>query len=229
MKYEKKITGKMLWRMVVVAGLLCCAIPVCAWQSSSNCLEGNGETGEQHRVLSGYDQITVEGAYTIHIVSNAEFKFRLRGDSNLLSHVMTKVENGKLRIYSSQSMCMKQPLELEIGTQHLKQFNAEGAHEITISGLAEDKFVMVLDGASLAITSGKVRQFILQMSGTSTLDAQQLLAHDVTVEAGGTTASRLNVDGTLSVEASGIAEVVYSGNPTSVKSDLSGLAEVAPN
>lgn len=199
-----------------------------AWQRSSNCIEGNGTTAEQTRSLSGYNQIAVQGAYTLTITSGNSYQCALRGDSNLLKHVITRVDDGKLRIGNDASLCMKQPIEIEIKMPHLTSFYAEGAHEITIANLDELSLDLELDGASLTTAQGTVKAFKLQISGTSMLDAQQLSAKSVTVDASGTTTAKIMVAGPLSVIASGICEVLYAGNPTSVVTDLSGLAEVAP-
>lgn len=208
--------------------LVLCSSNGFAWQRSSNCIEGNGKTAQQQRTLTGYDQIAVQGAYTLTITSGDSYHFVLRGDSNLLKHVVTRVSDKKLRIGNDESLCMKQPLEIEIKMPRLTGFYAEGAHEITIERIDESSFDLELEGASLATVQGQVETFNSQISGTSMLDARQLIAKSVRIDAAGTTSAKVSVDGPLAVTASGIAEVLYAGTPTSITADLSGLAEVSP-
>ncbi|MEA3466529.1 MAG: DUF2807 domain-containing protein [Thermodesulfobacteriota bacterium] len=205
-----------------------CASTGFAWQRSSNCIEGNGKTATQQRSLSDYEQIAVQGAYTLTITSGNAYHFLLRGDSNLLKHVVTRVDSGKLRIGNDESLCMKQPLEIEIKVPHLTSFYAEGAHEVTIENIDEPSLDLGLVGASSAMTQGTVKTLKLQISGTSMLDALKMSANSVTVDASGTSLAKIQVAGPLSVTASGICEVLYAGPPTSITADLCGLAEVSP-
>lgn len=199
-----------------------------AWQYSSDCVEGNGTTAEEQRCIDGTNHVVVHGAYSVKVIAGSAFNCTVRGDSNLLKHIITKVNDKQLEIDSDRSLCMKQPLEIEIQMPNLVSFCAEGAHEINIKNVHENKFAVELDGASLATIDGKVGQFKLNISGTSTLDAKRLVAQHVEVIAAGTTSAKIQVEGKLTVSASGIAEILYLGKPSKIKSNLSGLAEIAP-
>lgn len=207
--------------------LLCSSVSF-AWQHSTDCIEGNGKTATVQRTLHNYTKVAVLGAYTLKITSGIELKCTLRGDSNLLKHVITSVVDSQLQINSDSSLCMKQPLEVELQVPNLLSIHAEGVHEITIKNLHEKSFSMVLDGANIAAVDGKIEEFKLNIKGTSTLDAQRLVAQSVEVNAEGTTSAMIQVTDKLAVTASGIAEVLYVGKPTSISSNLSGLAEIAP-
>lgn len=198
------------------------------WQRSTDCVEGNGNTAEEQRSITGFDKVAIHGSFTVKIVAGTTFHCVVRGDSNLLKHVVTKVNAHELIVDTNKSLCMKQPLEIELQLPDMVRFFAEGAHDVTIKNLHEKSFSLVLDGANMAVIDGEINQFKLDISGTSTLDAQRLQAQQVNVTAAGTTSAKVKVYGKLTVTASGIAEVLYAGTPTAIKSNLSGLAEIAP-
>lgn len=198
-----------------------------AWQQSSGCIEGNGKTAEVQRDLKGFDAVAVHGAYTISIIAGTKNKCTVRGDSNLLQHVITKTTGHLLSIDNDTSLCMKQPLEIELQVPNLARFSAEGVHEIAIRNLHEADFILVMDGANIVVADGEVTNLKVNISGTSTLDARRLLAQQVDVTAAGTTSAMVQVQKDLTVTASGIAEVLYSGEPKSINSNLSGLAAIS--
>lgn len=198
-----------------------------AWQQSSGCIEGNGKTAEVQRVLKDYNEISIHGAYTLTVIAGTKNKCTVRGDSNLLPHVITKTTGSLLNIDNDTSLCMKQPLEIELQVPSLVSFSAEGVHEITIKNLHEADFVLVMDGANIVVADGEVTNLKVKISGTSNLDARRLLAQQVDVTAAGTTSAMVQVQKDLTVTASGIAEVLYSGEPKSINSNLSGLAAIS--
>jgi len=199
-----------------------------AWQHSSDCVEGNGKTKEVQRSLESFNEVAVHGAYTISLVAGTKTKCIVRGDSNLLQHVKTEVHNNKLQIENDTSLCMKQPLEVELQVPNLKSFWAEGVNEVTIKNLHEKSFTLILDGANMVVADGAIVQLKVKIAGTSTLDARRLVAKHVDVTAAGTTSAMVQVQQDLNVTASGIAEVLYTGKPDSISSNLSGLAEISP-
>ncbi len=198
-----------------------------AWQHSSDCIEGNGKTAEVQRVLNGFNEIAVHGAYTVTIMAGTKNKCTVRGDSNLLKHVITKITDHSLRIDNDASLCMKQALEIELQVPNLVRFSADGVHEVAIKNLHETDFALIMDGANIVVADGKIKNLKVSISGTSSLDAQRLIAQQVEVTAAGTTSAMVQVQKNLTVIASGIAQVLYSGEPKSINSNLSGLAAIS--
>ena len=202
--------------------------PVWGWQQSTgDCVQGNGKRTQQQRSLRDYKRMEVQGAYTLHISSGKDFSCTISGDSNLLEHVKTVVEKGKLRIGSDRSLCMQQPIEITLTQPQLDSFYAEGAHDITIANISGKEFDFELFGSCVAKLSGTTDKLEMEISGSSSVDASGLKAVEADVAATGTSSAHVNVSGKLDVEASGVSEVVYSGNPAKVKTELSGLADVA--
>ncbi|OEU72990.1 MAG: hypothetical protein BA874_13390 [Desulfuromonadales bacterium C00003068] len=190
------------------------------------CYEGDGATAQVSRTLNVFDRIKVDGAYTVTVKRGELVQCLLRGDRNLLYRVMTQVENGQLVIRNDGSLRMRQPLEIELQLPNLLEFTAIGAHEVTITGIAEDAFSLILNGANLAKVSGHVGVLRLQLDGSSILQGENLRASTIDLVATGTTSVQVSVENSLTVKATGLSDVIYSGEPSSVTVELSGLAEL---
>lgn len=193
---------------------------------TSQCFEGDGDTAQRSRKLKPFDHVVLEGAYTVTLKRGDDITCSLRGDRNLLGRVITHVENDQLLICNEGSLQMKQPLEIELQIPHLSSFSTDGAHEVTIVDIDEGDFTLILNGASLVTMSGQVETVQIKLDGSSILDASSLAVGSALVVASGTTSCQLDVNHSLTVKATGISEVIYSGAPKAVNVDLSGLAEV---
>lgn len=191
------------------------------------CYEGDGDTAQVSRTLNVFNKIMVDGAYTVTVKRGELQQCLLRGDRNLINLVMTQVENGQLTIRNGGSLKMKQPLEVEIQLPTLLEFSANGAHEITIAGIVEEAFSLKLNGANLAKVSGRVGELWLRLDGSSILQGKNLRASVIDIVASGTTSAQVHAERSLTVKATGLAEVIYSGQPLSATGELSGLAELA--
>ena len=219
-----------LKRNFTLAFLLCLVLgitPVFA-QVHSECLQGNGEPAEVQRDLGVWQGIAVEGVFEINVTAGApEPRVELSGDSNILPHVRTQVdEKGVLHISLDRSVCLQQPLRLDLAAARLNTFHVSGTNTVTIDGLQQEQFKLKVFGANDVNLSGRVEQFSARVDGTSMLTAADLDTKHSRIAADGTAAVRVHVTQHLEVNASGLAEVTYSGNPKQVEPRLSALAAV---
>lgn len=221
----KEVNAKRYPLPIVVALAFSMVLFICSF-GYCECFEGDGDTAQVSRTLNAFDKIKVDGAYTVTIKQGELPYCVLRGDRNLLYRVMTQVENGQLIIRNNGSLRLKQPLEIELQLPQLVEFSAAGAHEITIVGIKEDEFTVILNGANLVKVSGDVGVLQLQLDGSSIFQGGNLRASSIDVVATGTTSAQISVENSLMVKASGLSDVIYSGEPSSVTVELSGLAEL---
>lgn len=222
---DKRLFGFILIAIVVSTVFCLSTFGYCS-SVDVKCYEGDGVTDQMSRKLQPFDKVMVSGAYTIKITCGETPQCLLRGDRNLLDRILTQVENGQLIVRNGDSLRMKQPLEIELQLPKLVEFYAEGSHEILIESLDEDIFSLILDGANLANVTGNVNMLSLQLNGSSVVDCKNLRSTSVNATASGTTSAQIHVDHSLTVNATGLSEVIYSGKPTSVDVELSGLAEI---
>lgn len=200
--------------------------PALSW--AGTVLQGNGLWGQQQRLLAPFDHILVQGGFTLNITLSEENQCTVSGDENLLDQVVTQVENGELLIAPKTAVQLKQPMVITLTVVELTGVTAEGAHHITVDQLLSPAFSLSLDGACSARVSGFASLLEAELTGASTLEAEDLESCEVAITANGTTVAKLQVKKSLGVHATGIAEVLYRGEPELAAVDLTGRARVAP-
>lgn len=103
---------------------------------------------------------------------------------------------------------------------HLSREFAVDALEVTLSGASDiDGSVRCgiagvrLSGASNARLSGSVDILVLEASGASDLEAEQLQVDDLTITLSGASSATVSVADTISAEVSGASALRYRGDP----------------
>lgn len=202
------------------------SVPPLSWANS--CLQGTGLLGQQQRTLAAFDHIVLQGSFTLKVRVTGQNLCTVSGDENLLDEVVTQVEDGELLIAPKTALQLKQPMVINLEVADLAGVTAEGAHRVEIDDLLCPAFVLTLEGACSARLAGFASLLEAELSGASTLEAEHLECCDASVVANGTTVAKLQVKKSLGVHASGIAEVLYRGEPELAVVDLTGRARVAP-
>lgn len=105
------------------------------------------------------------------------------------------------------------------------QMKVSGASNVAMNIIA-DTLGLNLSGASSVKLSGKVEKQTLDISGASHYKAKKLESATANIKASGASKLRLYVKEKLAGVASGVAKVIYYGNPNSVHVKKSGYANV---
>ena len=85
-----------------------------------------------------------------------------------------------------------------------------------------------MPGTGLVRITGTVRQLDADLGGTGDLQLGQLRARDADLTLSGTGRIDADVSGTLRANLSGDGAIQYSGNPTKVVQNVTGMGVVVP-
>lgn len=124
-------------------------------------IKGNGTMTTDNRSVGDYESIGVSGWFDVELVSGKEGKLELKGESNLLEHVVTSVSNGKLSI------------KVEKG-YNLKPSKMSGGISIIVPVESIDAVALSGSGDIVGKTTIKTSDFKTSMSGSGdiSLDIQ---------------------------------------------------------
>ena len=83
-----------------------------------------------------------------------------------------------------------------------------------------------LSGAAMVYLVGNAKALAVEMSGAGSLEADGLEVGDCDISISGVGSALVNVSGRLDANVSGLGKVEYTGSPTSVHGDVSGVGNV---
>ncbi len=149
--------------------------------------------------------------------SECEKKFSCEEERVTINITCPKLELMKI----SGAACVK--MEGEFKSE--KMFISIGGASVQTGTISVDELELNVSGASKITLKGTAKNMNVLVNGASRADLTQLQAEKAEVNASG--ASSVSVDtNTFDGQASGAARINYSGNPTIVRSDVSGAGSI---
>lgn len=231
--------------MNLQTSLLITSLGFFIFSCNTNCIEGNGRPGSESRDLPVFTKIELGGAYNLVLTQDsATQSLMIHADENLLPYIKTEVRDGALRVYSDDNICddvkiaiaMNELTNLDVSgavevemtnrfsTQEF-QLEASGAVEATLDVEAE-KINTSISGAGEIGYRGEAGRHDVRVSGAGELKAFDLVTGIYDIRVSGAAECGIHVLNELHVSASGASSVLYKGNPTVIKEDVSGASSI---
>ncbi len=192
----------------------------------SGCVEGSGKEKTEKRSLPSFNAIETEGAFLVNVVCGEKQTVTIRGDDNILPYIKTSVQNDRLVVTSTESICTKRELAVDITMENLKELQILGSDTASVAKIDNKQFVLKIEGSGDVKLAGKTDKCIVTISGSGELEAKNLLAKRVDISIEGSGDADVHASDTLNVSISGAGDVNYWGNPKNVSQDIEGAGDV---
>jgi phage shock protein PspC (stress-responsive transcriptional regulator) len=192
---------------------------------------------DEVRDCDPFNSVEVSGNIELTLIQDSIQNVTLSSPSDYLSRIITKVENGTLKIYTEQFF-MNRKIKVDISSNSLTGLVASGATKIEtknqlvapeftveLNGASKadmdlnvlGKFVVQIKGASKMDLKGTCETFKVKGSGASKINAKNLIAKNVDIDVSGASHARVYASENIKIDASGASEIVYFGSPKKVK------------
>jgi hypothetical protein len=214
-----------------------------------NSVEGSGKVTKEKRIVNGdFKNVSVSNAIDLVIVQSDSTEVVVEADDNLQDNIITKVENGTLRIsckFSSfrnvtmKTVTVKMPVidKLEASSaSNVQSKNTIRAVDISLESSSAANMMVDVESDNINCNSGsgsninikgKALKITTSASSGATIDAQKLLANEVhaDVSSGGT----INVHPIVSLkaEASSGGNINYDTTPKIIEKTASSGGNIS--
>ena len=217
----------------------------------AGCDEFLGERGNAVRVSKTYEvddfsQIEISGTFEVTLTPSRSNEITLEVDENLVDYLDITVVDKRLFIDTDRRLISRKGVKLTIPIRKLNRLESSGAANISSNGqIISNELVLEVSGAgkldlqldvnfvSLELSGatavylvGAAKRLEVDMSGAGSLSAEGLEVEECSVDISGVGSALVNVTGTLEANVSGLGKVEYTGNPKSVKGDVSGIGDI---
>jgi hypothetical protein len=188
-------------------------------------LKGSGKRVVEKRNITPFKSISAEGAFTIEVTCQKDLGLEVEGDDNVLAVVTAEVSNNVLQLRNTKNYSTSEPVTFRISVPNLEGISVEGAGNVNIRGLNNDKFAIDSQGAPTINVSGNTKLVDIDSSGAGKIDTHNLHAARAVVDSKGVSRIDLDVADQLDVKISGPSSVYYKGDPV-VNKSISGPGKV---
>ena len=195
--------------------------------------------------VSGFSRVDAGENFRLQIQPGESFSFTAEGCVRDLDELELDVHNGELEIRYGRNRNNRRRVDITITMPELDGFNISGAAQAnvqrfgvhdefraTVSGAAEvsfngdmERLDVNLSGIAKLKLSGFADNMEVELSGNPRLEAYNLPARVVDIDASGTSKAWIRVSESLRVDASGACHIYYKGGP-STDIRLSGTSKV---
>jgi len=212
-------------------------------------IDGNGTIKREARTAGSFSEVDVSGAIDLIVQQDAVSKVEIETDENLLQYIDVRMEGDQLVISARNGYDLDPTSSVKayVSAPEIKAIEASGAckvrstnqlssnSSITISlsgastGVIDARCPEVksdISGASQITLRGQTKDARLEASGSSRIEAFDLLAENSVVDISGASHANVFASVKLDAEASGASGVRYRGNAQEVRSDASGASSV---
>ncbi len=214
-------------------------------------IKGNGNVVTIERSTGDYDAIGISGWFDVDLVAGKEGEISLKGEENLLEHIITEVKDGKLVIKVEKGMNLrpsswKNGIHITVPVESIDAVSLSGSGDIvgkttiktdnfktSMSGsgditlaIESDSIEATMSGSGDIMLSGSTSNFEATISGSGDIKAYELEADHVNATVSGSADIKVTANKSLKARVSGSGDIHYKGNPEKVDTKTSGSGDI---
>ena len=206
-------------------------------------IDGNKKVVTQDRNISNnFESIKVSQGLDLYITQSNDVSLSVEADENLHNIIMTDVENGTLRIYTTENIRRAASKKINLSIDNISaikatsgsdvfstntiktnslELNCTSGADITLDVKTETLNCYSTSGSDIRI-SGTTKSLFAEATSGSDIKASDLIAETSKVKATSGADISVNTSKELTARATSGGDIRYSGNPEKVdKSDNS--------
>ncbi|MCK5441380.1 MAG: DUF2807 domain-containing protein [Maribacter sp.] len=215
-------------------------------------VNGNGNMVTIERSTGDYDAVAVSGWFDVELVDGNEGDIALKGEENLLEHIITEVKDGKLVIkvekgYNLKPSTWKEGIHITVPVESINSVTLSGSGDIvgkktiktsnfktSMSGSGDITLAVESNSVNASMSgsgditlSGSTTNFDVTISGSGDIKAYGLEADNVDATVSGSADIKITAKQKLKARVSGSGDISYKGNPEKVDTKTSGSGDIS--
>jgi hypothetical protein len=188
-------------------------------------IRGNGQIKTEERTIAAFANLDASGAFEIEW-QNGSPALRITTDGNLLPYIENNVSDDTLHLRTREHVWPTHGIKVVISSPTRTGGRIRGAVKLTARQLSGPIFALESKGASEVSLDGNVDRLLVDMTGASQLAADGLQAKTAEISTTGAGDAAVAVSDTLKVVITGAGKVTYSGNPPTIKKQITGAGSI---
>ena len=188
-------------------------------------IRGNGKIKTDERPIATFANLDASGAFEIEW-QNGPPAVRVTTDGNLLPYIENNVSEDTLHLRTRGHLWPTHGIKVVISSPTRTGGRIRGAVKLTVKQLSGPSFAVEAKGASQISLDGNVDRLLVDMTGASHLAADGLQAKSAEISTTGAGDAEVAVTDALNVVITGAGKVTYSGNPPTIKKQITGAGSI---
>lgn len=249
-EYKKTNFKIMSKKLIVLLALISISI-ASAQNWNQEKIKGNGVQTTITRTTETYDKISTGGSFNVELVSGKEGTITIKGDENIISHIITEVIDNELKVYFEKNISYnyKQDITITIPFEEISEISFAGSgniftkdainatnFEAKMAGSGDCKLeinaksiIAKMAGSGNLKLSGTTEKLEAKTAGSGDLNCSKLISQDADVAVAGSGSLEVNCTNNLKAGVAGSGSIQYKGKPKTIDSNVAGSGDISGN
>jgi putative autotransporter adhesin-like protein len=211
-------------------------------------VKGNGKVINKTRNVGSFDKVGVAGSFDVFLVKGDEGKIDIEIEDNLLPHLVTSVEKGKLKIKWKKGVNIRST-KTTIVTVHFNKINSVGLSgsgdivskdkiksndfSVALSGSGDidmkvetTQLKAAVSGSGDIDLKGTAKDFNAAVAGSGDINAYGLKVDTADLKISGSGGMTITVSNKITARIAGSGNITYKGDPK-IDVKISGSGNVS--
>lgn len=188
-------------------------------------VRGNGHIKTEERSIVTFANVDASGAFEIEW-QNGPPAVRVTTDENLLPYIENNVSDNTLHLRTREHVWPTHGIKVVISSPTRTGGKIRGAVKLVAKQLSGPTFALESKGAAEVSLEGSIDRLLVDMTGASHLAADGLQTKTAEISTTGAGDAEVAVTDTLNVVITGAGKVTYSGNPPTIKKQITGAGSI---
>ncbi len=211
-------------------------------------VKGSGTVINKTRNVGAFEKVGVSGSFDVFLVKGKEGKIDIKIEDNLLSYLITEVDNGKLKIKWKKGVNIRsnKTTQLTVYYNSIDAVGLSGSGDIVgkdliksndfnvaVAGSGDIDLHLEANSVKAAISGsgdidlkGATKVFTGAIAGSGDISAYDLKSEKAVLRISGSGDMTINVSTELEARISGSGDIKYKGNPRIEDIKVSGSGSV---
>jgi hypothetical protein len=167
--------------------------------------------------LSGFDRISVEGAFEIDVTVGGDFAVTVEGREIDLDRAVVEVTGGTLVLGLEKGRYDSfKGLTALVALPALSGIEVRGAADLDAEGITADDFAVSIEGVAGMDLAGTCGSLALSMAGAANVDAEELVCAEAVVSIEGAGKAEIHATERATANIDGVGAIAIHGDPAEV-------------
>jgi hypothetical protein len=189
-------------------------------------IPGSGVAATQARTVPSFTGLDLAGSNEVTVVVGAPRSVTVHADTNLISHVTTRVVAGTLVIADTGSFTSHTSMSVDVSVLSLTGLTLSGEGQISVTGINVPRLAVTVSGSGQLSAAGTATQLDVTLTGDGQAQLSQLSARDVHAVLTGAGLIQVTATSSLDAAVPGSGLIMYSGNPSQVVTSITGTGTI---
>ena len=193
-------------------------------------IKGSDVAKTETREVGDFTKVQIMNSAKINVTIGPKAALTVETDDNILPIFLTEVRDGTLVLTNQKDTSFNTNLgvTVTVTVPTLEAVQILGSGDVTVNGLAAEKFSVDVRGSGDVKLSGKANALNVSVAGAGDVDATALTAVAANVAIKGSGDVKVHAEDALNASIAGSGDIRYAGNPKNVTREIRGQGNIRP-